>query len=193
LVGSLAWPAVVIIAVVVFRKELLKLLERPMSRLKVGPVEANWQEVESFVKQNLAGKQGRVVPLSGRTDWEFNAEAKLSSVPAVNGQANDSLSELTPRAIVEGRWTVLEEELRAIVRRAGIVPDDYVERADFDQLLDAALTSGVINAATLRSLDGLRHMRNLALSRGHPTPEQAEDFAVLAGATLYAMQGPPAG
>ena len=46
----------------------------------------------------------------------------------------------------------------------------------------------MLNAATVRSLDGIRHLRNLARADGHLTPRRAEEFAVLADAVSYSMR-----
>ena len=63
--------------------------------------------------------------------------------------------------------------------------------ANFDGLLDCALRSGLLNAATVRSLDGLRHLRNLARADGDLTPRRAQEFAVLAAAVSYSMRSQP--
>ena len=59
---------------------------------------------------------------------------------------------------------------------------------DFPATLDNALRSGLLNAATVRSIEGLRHMRNLAASGDRLDPSRAQEFAVMVDAVLYAMR-----
>ncbi len=166
-----------------------------MTQLKVGPLEANWHDAENYVKQNLALIHGHgldapqdEVSAPGEHEPAF-PEPPTSAAP--ESEAGTSLYEASPKVMVEGRWREIEEALRTTVRRADLFPPEHIGQMDFDDLLSVAVNSRLINAATLRSIEGLWHMRNLARSRGGDlTEQQAEDFSILVGATLYAMQGP---
>ena len=61
-------------------------------------------------------------------------------------------------------------------------------RTGFEQLMDTALRAGRLDSATVRSLDGLAHLRNLARSSTGLTEQQAQEFGVLADAVSYTMR-----
>jgi hypothetical protein len=187
LVSSLAWPAVVVTILVVFRRQFGTMLER-LSRFKLGPggqdAESDWERTEDTVRQSLSA--ARQALGTGRTPGggpTSPAPGRLRPGPTAAG---DSLLTL-----VDDRWAALESELRNVIRPSGSLGEGELAGAHFDGLLDIALRSGLLNAATVRSLDGLRHLRNLARADGHLTPRQAQDFAVLADAVSYSMRSQP--
>lgn len=90
--------------------------------------------------------------------------------------------------MVEDRWLALAEELRGVVRPSGSLGADQLAQAGFDQLLDAALRAGLLDAATVRCLDGLRHLRNLARGSTRLSQRQAEEFSVMSDAVSYLLQ-----
>ncbi len=184
LVSSLAWPAVVVTILVVFRRQFGTMLER-LSRFKLGPggqdAESDWDRTEDTVRQSLSAAQRALAP--GRTPGAGPpgpASGRLRTPTAATGDGLLSL--------VDDRWTALEGELRNVIRQSGSLMESALSGVNFDGLLDTALRSGLLNAATVRSLDGIRHLRNLARADGHLTPRRAEEFAVLADAVSYNMR-----
>jgi hypothetical protein len=93
-----------------------------------------------------------------------------------------------PLALIDDRWAALEAELRNVIRPAGRLSEAELASANFDVLLDTALRSGLLDAAAVRSLDGMRHLRNLARADDRLTAKGAEDFAVMADALCYSMR-----
>lgn len=182
LVSSVVWPTFVLVVLVLFRHEVVKLLERPLSRLKVGPVEADWEKTESVVKENLSVGQTHPVALS--TGAELTP-----AVEEVSRKTGRSLE--GPQTLVEERWQVVEEALRSIVADRVEIPVDKLVEDDFPTLLNRALRSGLLNAQTVRSIDGLSHMRNLAMTGDHLDSRRAQEFAVMADAVIYAMRSQP--
>jgi hypothetical protein len=187
LVSSLAWPAVVVTILVVFRRQFGTMLER-LSRFKLGPggqdAESDWERTEDTVRQSLSAARRALG--TGRTPGAGPpgpASGRLQPGPAAT---SDGLLTL-----VDDRWVALEGELRNVIRLSGPLIESELAGANFDGLLDSALRSGLLNAATVRSLDGLRHLRNLARADGHLTPRCAQEFAVLADAASYSMRSQP--
>ena len=187
LVSSLAWPAVVVTILVVFRRQFGTMLER-LSRFKLGPggadAESDWDRTEDTVRQSLSA--ARPALGTGSTPGARSAggaAARLRPGPAQGGAGLLTL--------VDDRWAALESELRNVVRPSGSLAEGELAGTHFDGLLDTALRSGLLDAATVRSLDGLRHLHNLARADGHLTPRRAQDFAVLADAASYSMRGQP--
>jgi hypothetical protein len=94
----------------------------------------------------------------------------------------------TPQALVEDQWLGLTDELRRAVRPSGSLSEGQVAHAEFDQLMEAALRAGKLDSATVRCLDGLRHLRNLARNTSNLTQRQAEEFTILSDAVSYAIR-----
>jgi hypothetical protein len=92
------------------------------------------------------------------------------------------------QALVEDRWQVLAGELRDLIARSGAAGASQLAGSGFEQLMDTALRAGRLDSATVRSLDGLAHLRNLARSSTGLTEQQAQEFGVLADAVSYTMR-----
>jgi hypothetical protein len=165
LVSSLAWPAVVVAILVIFHGQFGTMLER-LARVRIGAAGADadgdWNQTETVIRQSLSGA------------WP--------------GPAAGSEVERPPQGLVEDRWQALSDEVRGIIRPGGSLSEAQLAHADFDQLMEAALRAGLLDAATVRALDGLRHLRNLARANSGLTPRQAQEFAVLADAVSYSMR-----
>jgi hypothetical protein len=177
LVSSLAWPAVAVAILVIFRRQFGTMLER-LSRMRLGSggqsADSDWQRTQETVRQSLSS--GQRVPALARGHGQ-----------GAGGGAG-SRSAAGPLALIDDRWAALEAELRNVVRPAATLTEFDLAGANFDALLDIALRSGLLDAAAVRSLDGLRHLRNLARADDHLTEASAEDFAVLADALCYGMR-----
>jgi hypothetical protein len=179
LVSSLAWPAAVIVILVIFKRQFGAMLER-LSRVRLGSggqsADSDWQRTQETVRQSLTA--GLRVP----------ALARGRDQGAGPGSPGSRAAGGTPLALIDDRWTALEDELRNVIRPASTVTEFDLAGANFDALLDIALRSGLLDAAAVRSLDGMRHLRNLARADDHLTAQGAEDFAVMADALCYAMR-----
>jgi hypothetical protein len=186
LVSSLAWPAVVIVILVIFRRQFGTMLDR-LSRLKIGPggqdTQSDWERTDDSVRQSLASAR--------RTAGIGWAPEPGATAPAGRLQPGSASASDGPQALVDDRWTALEGELRTLIRRVGSMTGNEQADANFDTLLDIALRAGLLNAATVRSLDGLRHLHDLARTDGHLTSAHAQDFAVTADAASYGMRSEP--
>jgi hypothetical protein len=180
LVSSLAWPAVVVAILVIFRRQFATMLER-LSRVKLGggqSAESDWHRTEDTVRQSLSS--GRQAAISGLR--EPGSPAGGQPQPGSRGSPG------RPLALIDDRWSALETELRNVIRPASAVAEMELAGANFDALLDIALRAGLLDAAAVRSLDGMRHLRNLARADDHLTVKGAEDFAVMADALCYGMR-----
>ena len=181
LVSSLAWPGVVLAILVIFKRQFATMLER-LSRLRRGSggqsADSDWQRTQETVRQSLTSAQRVPALAHGHSQGAGGAGAPPGSRSAGGG----------PLALIDDRWAALEAELRNVIRPATTVTDFDLAGANFDALLDIALRSGLLDAAAVRSLDGLRHLRNLARADDHLTAASAEDFAVMADALCYGMR-----
>lgn len=215
LVSSLAWPAVIIAILVIFRRQFGTMLER-LARVRIGAGapegDLDWNQAESMIRQSLATTRavapaGAGAPAGGGSSGAgtlagAGASAGGSAAPGAGASAGAGAGASaagsggtgaggvarSPRALVEDRWRALADELRGVVRPSGSASEEQLAGADFDQLMESALRAGLLDAATVRSLDGLRHLRSLARSSPGLTPRQAQEFAVMADAVSYSMR-----
>jgi hypothetical protein len=211
LVSSLAWPAVIVAILVIFHRQFGTMLDR-LARVRIGAgaggaaADPDWSAAEAAVRQSLAaarppiaaGPGGR--PADGRApggregprrDGPGREGPGRESPGAGAGGARDTAAR---QALVEDRWQALADELRDLIARSGAAGAPQLAGAGFEQLMETALRAGRLDSATVRSLDGLAHLRNLARSSTGLTEQQAQEFGVLADAVSYTMRrgGQPA-
>jgi len=172
LAQTLAWPVVTLIIVLILRKPIRQMLtQRPMHKLKAGPLEVEWDRMAS----------------------EVEAEIGTPAPPRLPGGVRDELSSeaaIDPAAAVLAGHTRVDRTLREILSRTDI-PTDEVNRAGSTVgIARLAHEKGLITAKSLQAIEGITVMRNLARhgsSRGMTT-EQAEDYLVLVDAIVYALR-----
>lgn len=169
LVDSLAWPSAVVIIVVLLREQLRDLLGPRLSRLKAGPVEAEWNRAVE--------------------------EAKRFTLPPgiVGGESGarvvDDLFELAETApsaaILEGYKRVEE----ALARRIGGVYEGDLPDTDASGLARLARDLDIITDQTVRAIEGLAVLRSLAVHGppDKPTREEAGEYLGLVQAVLFTV------
>jgi hypothetical protein len=94
----------------------------------------------------------------------------------------------TSQQLIEDRWQAVAGQLRGLIGPSGSLSEEQLAGTGFEQLMDIALRAGLLDAATVRSLDGLAHLRNLARTSAGLSARQAQEFAVLADAVGYGMR-----
>ena len=194
LVSSLAWPGLIAAIVLIFRRQFGTMLER-LSRVRLGPGAAcdpDWSRTEAVIRESVVAARHPALTATG---------SPLAGPPRPDGSLRQA--ERTPQTLVDEQWQALTDELRRSIRPSGSLSEGQLAHADFDQVMEAALRAGQLDAATVRALDGLRHLRNLSrgnVSRGDShhgdsqrgdirlTQRQAEQFAVMADAVCYGIQ-----
>jgi len=146
LVSSLAWPAVVVAIAVMFRDQLRRLLSGQLRRLEAGPsgIKAEFAEFDRIASH-------------------VQAELPAASVPSVASPLAHELRALaddSPRgAIIEAHGRiqrVLRDGLNAVGEPVGD-SDTTIE------LAERAAARSLITPETLRGVEGISVMRNLAL------------------------------
>jgi hypothetical protein len=182
LVSSLAWPGVIVVIVLIFRRQFGTMLER-LARVRLGAGTADgdpdWNQTEAVVRQSIvaAGHPELTAAPAG---------SPLAQPPGPDGPPRGL--ERTPQALVEDQWLALTDALRRAVRPSGSLSEGQLAHAEFDQLMEAALRAGKLDSATVRALDGLRHLRNLARADGSLAQRQAEEFTILTDAVSLTIQ-----
>jgi hypothetical protein len=180
-VQSLAWPSSVVAVVVVLRKPIGAALQR-LSRAKVGPVEAEFDQELAEVRKELQ----RAPELTEKADKAGETLVPMLSLP----EELNRLAEASPRAAVLEAFARIEARLRELLTEAGVELSGAQGAVALARL---AHRHGLISAETLNAVEGLAVMRNLAAHS--PTDDisvdRARDYLALADAILYPLRARP--
>lgn len=171
--GSLAWPVFSLLIVLLLRKPIAKMLVlRPPSKVKAGPFEVEWDKVLSEAETEV--EPVTVAELPGSVRAELAAEA--IATPAV--------------AVLEAHATV-ERTLHEMLSTAD-VPSQETSRAGAVGLARVAQRRDLISEESLRAVEGVSVLRNLAAhgSAREITTEQANEYLALVDAVLFALRQP---
>lgn len=170
LVGSLAWPVVVLVVAVLFRRQLAALLARPFTSLKAGPVELVWDREIAEVEAELGPP--------GLADESQGGAAGSSEQLA-------EVARIAPAAAVVQAFARVEEQLRQLLRDADLDPG----RGSAMQLARRAQEAGLVQREMVRAIEGIAVLRNLA-AHGHDAEldePRALDYLALTDAVSYAL------
>lgn len=173
LVASLAWPLIILVVALIFRRTIKETLSRPLRRLKAGPLEAEWDEKVAAARVEVA-------------ESPEVADAPPPSGPLVSERLRE-VAERSPRGAVLGAYAEIEEALRERLSEAGLAPALPMSGR---RLADLAVERGIISEQAAESVRGATVLRNLA-AHG-PADEldarKAFDFLVLADGVMYAIE-----
>jgi hypothetical protein len=166
LVASLAWPLVTLVGILILRHPIVALLSGPLRRMKVGPVEAEWEQIVE------------------RTELQVRPHGAPSD-PAV-GVDLDPEAELVPKVAILEAYGRLEEELRRILASSGEASPDR----GAVQMAHLARDKGLISPQSLRAVEGVSMLRNLVAhdAAGEVTTAKAREYLTLIDANLYALR-----
>lgn len=176
LVHSLAWPMSVAFVAWLLRKQLAVLLDAPLKKLKVGPVEAEWVRTAREVAESIP------VVAKGR--------AESSSDKTV--QKLLELAESAPGAAIVESFKLLEAKVRELASGVGI---EDADRQPVVRLAGEVASQGGMTPESAHAIKGMAVMRNLAAHgdgrEPSATPEKAREYVELAEATLFTLEAPP--
>ena len=177
-IQGLAWPLVVLVLGLVFRTEIKNLLTRPLERLELGPFKANWMRVLAEVETNVVDV--RRLPRS-ETTRESGAKPQPIQVPL------KGLVKTDPAAAVFAAHELIYKRLQDITgEEEGNPPLPRTAAA----LARVANERGLISPETLRAIEGITVLRNLAAhgGPGSVTPDRAQEYIANVEALLYVLQ-----
>jgi hypothetical protein len=173
LVHSLAWPAGVVVVVIVLRQHIGAAFSRGVRRLRAGPVEVEFDQELAEVREELSR----------------SPELARAATQVPEGSLTEDLARLTevsPRSAVLEAYARIEAQLIALL---GGTDMEHL-KAGGRALARRARDHGLISDETLTAVEGLSVLRNLAAHS--PTDEigaeRARDFLALADAVLYALR-----
>ncbi len=173
LVGSLAWPIVVLIVAVLFRRQLSALLARPLSSLKAGPLEAVWDRQVAEVEAELPRSPSGVTSAGGDPDTDRLRE----------------IARAAPAAAVLEAFTLIEEQLRQILLDAGVDAGVDAGGGGAMQMARRALEAGLVRPETVKAVEGAAVLRNLAAHGRKADLDEARalDYLALVDAVSFAL------
>jgi hypothetical protein len=174
-ISSIAWPVTVLIIVILFRKSFSEMLSGPLQRLKAGPVEAVWRDIESEVKADLSREPNSAESFTPRND----VAAELAS-----------LAERVPSTAVLEAYERVRSTLIDVAENPPIDQQLDLKRLSAPSLAELANQHGRIRAETVQAVEGLGVLRNLvAHGQGRQvTTDRALDYLTLVDATLFAIR-----
>jgi len=176
LVHSLAWPAGVLAVVIVLRKPIGVVLGRGVRRLKAGPVEVEFDQLQAEVREELAR----------------SPELAEAQVPALGVSLRGELAglaEVSPQAAVLEAYERIEVRLAEVLDSAGVPPSSAMGGRALARL---ARKHDLISDETLAAIEGLSVLRDLtAHVGGDISVDRARDYLALADAVIYVLRSKP--
>jgi len=171
------WPVTTIVLLLLFRKRISALLGQGLRRLKLGPLEAEWDEV---AKETLAAVEVQELEAAAADELPDIAD-EADYIARLRQIAKD-----TPEVAVVGAFRLVEMEARELaIAASGERPRRVGFRADLGELADR----GLIGHAAAETIDGLRRLRNIAAHGIEPiTPAQAFQYLDLADRALKTLR-----
>ena len=187
LIGSLAWPALVLVLVLVFRASLSTLLAGDVKRWKAGPagLEVEFQEIIPGIREEV--QKGR---LQKERQGSHYPEAEL---PRGFRAEMLELARVSPRAAILESFARVEARLHKLLTDAGVSVNEFAG-ASGRSLADVAAKKGLITEGSLMAIAGLSVLRNLsahAREADSLSLERATEFIDLADAVLYTIRDQP--
>jgi uncharacterized protein YutE (UPF0331/DUF86 family) len=171
ILASLAWPAAVVICVLLLRRELIQVMRR-LRRIKYGDAEAEFGERLEEVEEDIAQLP---VPVSPEPEVvERQLEYK-------------GLDRFSNSSQVFVSWLAVESAILNLARTAGLLQPNMPSYTAAELLLRNQL----IDRSTFRAIQELRELRNIAV---HPTDaravtkEEANRFKKLADRVAAVIQ-----
>jgi len=169
IVGSLAWPAAIIVACYYLRKPLTKLLERA-TKLSFAGAEMRFKK-----SMDIAAAIAETLPTIKTTADENKDES--SPVPpsdqCIDCVSSDSNG--TPSVIVIESWHSVSDLLREMARSIGInAPFDE------DQLAVILTSRGIIDRGTTELIRQLKEVRDISIHRSDISESDARRYLGLA-------------
>jgi hypothetical protein len=179
IVAALAWPITAVVALVVLRRPLGRLLQGPFSRLKAGPagLELEWERQAQQVRQEIGEvtkeESSATEPEAPGSLLPLDAELRI-------------LADVSPSTVVLESYNRVERQLHVILSAGRVAVDHPVGAAALARLAEQ---KGLIGHDARDAIEGLSVLRNLtAHGQAEVDTPRALDFAAMSEAVLYSLQ-----
>jgi hypothetical protein len=149
-IASIAWPATILLLLVLVRKELPK-IARSLKRLKYKDIELEFGEVAKVI----ANEVKEAVP-------EAKDNAQLAGHPSVMERRRlESIAEISPRAAILEAWLQVEASAVKLIQKRK--PDAYKIYPGPMRLRDNLVDGEILNFRQIAAFENLRKLRNEAV------------------------------
>jgi len=175
-----AWalPLAIVIAAVLFRREVRGLLGRPLRRMKAWGLEAEWDE--------QAGETAREAVRAAAPAQAAVSIAPTGSPASLLERFGDMAAK-EPAAAIMAAFREVEKVIRQTLTDLGYAETD---RTPLRAHIGSLTAEGIITPQTAEAIRGLQVLRNLVSHRPTEaeTPGRAMDYLAMADATLFALE-----
>lgn len=176
--GILAWPVLVLLALLLFRKQITALLTS-LSSLTIAGVGLKWDRVVNEVRADIKGVE------EPKTAPPRSIRPLMSDYYAEEARSN-------PAGAVVKSYVALEEALRRKLEETGWARNTLAPVLTVQQLATELVNRRLIPSSTMRAIDGLNTLRNLAVHAqgGELDAANAEEFLRLVDSVMYVIDAP---
>jgi hypothetical protein len=167
LVKASAWPVASVVLALMFRRPLVGLVQGlKLKRLKRGDWQADFQEALGEAKREVAALPA--VADAGVSPKLVEVDEALTGPAAVGAMV--------------AAWNQVEAAVGDAAHEAGVTATSFPEQ------LRTLTAKGALAAPTVDAINGLRHLRNLAVHAPEPIePDKVGEFLRMANAVLFAL------
>jgi len=169
-IAAIAWPVVVLIIALLFRRPLTGAFASATGKLAAGPFSLEWKRRITDVEDDLG------LPPSISKGEIGGAAGKL-----------DEIAQRSPTAAIVEAFAQVEAALRGVLEEKGVEGLDTPWSVR--RLAEVAREEGLITAETHDAIEGLSVLRNLAAHGGEKdiSSQRAHEFVALAQGVIYAI------
>lgn len=174
LIQALAWPIATLVIALIFQRPIKQLLVThagSLRRLRVGPVEAEWNDQLPTVQTDT------LVALAN----ESPTRQLLRNYYAKDAERN-------PKHAILQAYCNVEESLREMVGGpSGSIT--YSSHGGPTELVREVQALGIVDDATVRAVDGIAILRNMVAHESDEvvTVQQALDYLALVDAVIFTL------
>lgn len=175
LVGALAWPLVVLTALLLLRQPLSRALSERLTKIKLPGFEAELERARVEAEAAIA------------TNDDARAVTAVTELP----DEFDGLTDRDPTGAILSAYELLGRVLRERLTTSGTA-DGLPATANANRLAAAAASAGLITPQSAESVQGLTVLRNLVAHgiEREVTSTQARDYVAMVAATIYSFRKP---
>jgi hypothetical protein len=171
MVTALAWPAVVLVALLLFRTRLNSLLSHELRRLKAGPVEAEWERGVQETRAAVVAQE-EIPPLPGDSSPDPSRLDRLREI-----------AQTEPGLAVLAGYRLISAELQKLARQAGL-------RSGAKIRVTELVNRDVLSPLTGDAILGITQLRAIAAhGLEDVTTERALEYLDLVDAVIDAVAG----
>lgn len=147
LIGSLAWPIVILIIVIILRQPIVKILSS-ISKVTFNNIEMDFERKLNEIESSLEDNKEQLV----KENQESNKQEEQIK----------QIAEISPSASITMSWSMLEQEIQSTIQRLAISPDFPLNNSALKNI-NLLKQEKILDSQTLGTLNELRNLRNIAV------------------------------